>query len=495
MVKGEFSKYLLGNILYGLWKYKDEFLSFEIAATTTIAIQYSIPGSFQNLLPHVELHNLNKLVKMATSFVLEKESLQKKYSPIKHDIFYDIFKQMANQFTINRSSYGDFARALMLFKIIPCKLINSGIELLDLPELFQNSKGYSIDDFLSISFIAYAVTGKNGIFTDDYFEVADTKLNIPPKKIRNRILSEISSTPKQYYEEMKKMNQNALSCYNFFPLLMFPIIKPWQSQPKKGYNKRYIAPIPNLIPYKAHFGIYHTFLTRYSTKFTQQFGKYIFEYYVGEILNNMISNEILNNEDEIKELIHYKKGVKIPDWLIIDNTNWIIFECKAARLPLSALTVGGVNAFESTFKKIKNAVIKISEFIDYCNQASDINFTNFSAVIVSYEPLFGFNSTNILSDIISNDYLNKNELLLFKKYLNKIIFLSIQELEIIEPHIFENNRLWDVLIEIKKSSFNDVLKALVKKTNKSYGDSFLSNIDNKFIKKIMHYNDYPIATE
>ena len=244
-------------------------------------------------------------------------------------------------------------------------------------------------------------------------------------------------------------------------------------------NKRYLSPLPNLIAHKANIGIYHYFLTKYKSKFTTYFGKEIFERYVEKTLNNCCYGFELKNEESIKLDHSIPSGVKIPDFLLINKDKGIIMECKAAVLPLKVYAHGSMNDFVTTVKKIYTGVSRVTNFEEYALKNSFYDVKEWIGVIVSYEPLWGINS-GIFSDILLEDFIQEKKGENLKVKFEKIILLSISELDTIQPYVSEKCSLYNLLERIKADSFNEVINDLIEKSGITFKNSHLA----KYIDQI-----------
>ncbi len=478
-IKQYYSKINLEYILYGLREFRKDFLPFQVSATVTLAMMYSPTGSFAGEPRSPIKPILSKLVELATSLVLDDGYESRVHKSDKNDIYHYLVKNMTNQLMTDVDIYGSFARALLLYKKIPEDLIARGENIMNLPKFYSQYNKYTIEDFVSVCFVVYAATARSGIFTDEYFKVAKDDFTLPSQKVINNILNNISATPNIFNhlsEELISMENVPCSV---LPLIQYPILRPWISQKKKGFQKRYIAPLPHLIANMAHSSIYYTFLTKYKKKFTDDFGK-VFEYYVGEIIKNSKINEKIYDGITIQKWFSRRQGIKMPDWIVEDKKRVIIFECKAARIPRPAQARGSNEDFKTTFKKINIAVTQIQEFVEVCQREGQIKFDEYKGVIVTYDNLM----MDFFSEFIASDYLDKEEKEKFVKGMENIIILSAQQLEALQPHFSEDICLWDVISNLFSESYNDVLKKLVNKTGKTYVDCFLYKYDEQIFKNI-----------
>jgi len=109
----------LSLYFWGLWQFKEDLGSIQIAYTTSVAIEFAEPGPYDNNIQHLEKSILINLVNLAMNFCLNNSESDKNFSNKKHDFFYKLFSLMANQFSMSYNSYEDYGRALLLYKIIP----------------------------------------------------------------------------------------------------------------------------------------------------------------------------------------------------------------------------------------------------------------------------------------------------------------------------------------------------------------------------------------
>lgn len=480
-VKVIFKQYQLESILWGLWQLKDGLNPIEIAYTTSVAIEFTEPGRYDNTIKHLEKSVLMNLVKLATDFCLNISGNVKKLSDETHDIFYTIFNLMANQFSVSSSYYGDFARALLLYKIIPNEIETKKFEH-TLTHEFKKDKGYSIDDYLLVCFIAFAAINNNGKFSDDYFDKVTTVTKSLDFETMNAILADISASAIHYRRERKKLN--SLNSFKYQPLLMYPLIKPWSHIPKHKKGKRYLSPLPDLIGHKANIGIYHHFLSKYKTKFTTFFGKEVFERYVGQALNSCCFGDKFKDEDKITTDYKIASGVSIPDFLLIRENKGIIIECKAAVLPLRVYTEGNMTDFKTTVNKIHTGVCQITSFEKYALDNSLYNVNEWFRLIITYEPLWGINS-GILSEILITDFKDEDDALKFRDGFDKVLILSVSQLDTIQTYTSEINSLHSILKEIKNSDFNNVINNLIDKTGRTFKDSYLAKYTEQITKSLV----------
>jgi len=467
-IKGEFKKYYLESILFELWDLKDNISLIEKAYTVTIAIEYCDPGPYNDNIIRIEKNILFYLIGLATDFCLNKSEEGNDFSTESNDIFYYLFNLITNQSSVSYESTMDFVRSFLLYEVIPNEIEDK--DRFYFPYLFKKDKGYSIKQYLQTCFVAFAAIRSRGCFSDDYFIKASKIEKLPNFETMNSVLFDISASAIHYRRERKKIN--SLGLFRYQPILRYPLIKPWSNIPKTDKRKRYLVPLPNLIPHKANLGIYHHFLSKYKSEFTTYFGKEIFERYVKKTIDNCCYDEVALSEDQIRENYKIPDNIKMPDFIIIDNNRGIIVECKAAVLPLPVYVRGDVDDFRTTVKKLYTAVYQIANFEEYALNNSLYGVSEWIRLVVTYEPLWGINTT-ILSEILISDFMDEEKSDLFKNYFNQTIILSSSQLDFLQPHFSKYNTIFSILKRLKKEPFNEIYKSLIDDTGRSFEDSYL----------------------
>lgn len=270
--------------------------------------------------------------------------------------------------------------------------------------------------------------------------------------------------------EKRKNKDRRFKAYDFNPLLQYPLIKPCQGkQFAKAKEDFYHAPVPELIASRVSTGIFYQMFNEYKTQFSKYFG-FIFERYVGVVLENCLSSESLLSESTIRKFYPTEKG-KAPDWIIIDNSTAILFECKATRFSRAAQAIATEESINSSLSQVKKGLIQLYEFISAGkNKVSGLekiyHCNKFIPILISLEPMYLINSV------------------FFREHINSLIsernipectwqILSVNELEAFQPHCSNKIKLSQILKNSSQKIFNEVLEELESRTKKSFGDSFL----------------------
>jgi len=414
---------------------------------------------------------LEFLVKEATSYCVHVGENNKKLGG--DNIFFHVMNLIANQATLSKGGGIDFARSYLIFKEIP-EILSKLKPKINILDEFNDDKGYSIDCYLQACFLLMAGMNVNRDLTDEYLSKKVGNLDF---NTINKVLSDISATAVHFKREQRKFNSSRPFVYNL--LLHYPIIKPWSHISSKSKGKRYVAPLPDLIGLKAHMGIYYHFLTKHGKNFSDFFGKNLFEKYIEIALKEFRECEIIKNDDDIKKecTIPKKGGIKIPDYLIVDDNKGIIIECKAAVLPLSVLINGEKESFNSTFSKIQTALNQVDEFEKYAQKKQLYGVDEWLKVVITYQPLWGH---EILSEFLINEYLTEDLAKDFKSLFRDTLILSAEDLDQLQIHKSGIVSFYELLKEVKKDGFENVLKKLELSTKNSFKDSYLY----KYFEKI-----------
>ena len=279
--------------------------------------------------------------------------------------------------------------------------------------------------------------------------------------------------------------------YDFNPLLSYPVIKPCQDKQFSISDKDFIhAPIPELVASRFSSGIFYQMFNIYGRDFSTYFG-HVFERYVGLVLQNCITSEELVSELDIRNFYPINKG-KCPDWILIDGSTAIFFECKITRFSRAAQAIASEDTINSSLTQVKKGLKQLANFISACqSKIKELqklqDCISFKPIFVSLEPLLLINS-NFFRDHIDSLLLSEGI-----SNLNWQI-LSIDELEALQPHIVAGYSLSKVLDDLSHKQFSDVLQDLISQTNRTFADSFLYpkqeelyqrlNIRNRIIERV-----------
>jgi len=398
-----------------------------------------------------------------------------------------ILRIIANQFPFEVNLFGFIGQTLLLYDKLPKEIEGKkGIPQFDLANSFRDITGLSVRDFINIGFVAWTGSASKTThgLTRNYFEIARSQgMNIPDDDGILRLLNCLSADPlrfKNKYEEMKQRDPR-FRMYDFNPLFIYPIIRPWSaSNNRHMLMDRLVAPLPHLVAYRISTGIYYEMFSRYKETFSTYFG-YLFEAYVGEILRGCLRPEKVISESDLR-LTYPTASGKVPDWIVLDGSIAIIIECKATRFSLVAQSTGSVDAVDNSLKQVVSGLKQLYEFTQALKSKRNgleslHNYTVVEPLLLSFEPLYLINSVFFRDHV--NDLLEAEGI---PKYPWRI--MSVKELESYQPHLEAGISFAHVLSELRSKKHNDVLAECKVKTNKVYKDCMLYKYDQEMYERL-----------
>jgi hypothetical protein len=470
------SKHKLGDVLRSLYSLKEDqtIQPFMIAGLSLLAARFCLTSKSSQLIRYFDIR---PLVDLSNNYYLSDPVI---FDKDLHTEFIDsnpifmMLRIVSNQFTFNIRSFSEFSRPVLLFHEIPNQLkSSSGIPQFDFEDKFYSLTGVSVIDFITTGFVLSAFARSNFAFSQISLTKARQKgINIPDnfdiKNILNHLVADKSVLVDMY--ERRKNKDRRFRMYDFNPLLSYPLIKLCEDKGFARTNKDFMhAPVPELVASRISIGIFYQMFNEYGEDFSKYFGD-VFERYVGLVIGNCINSEILLSDPDIRSFYPTEKG-KSPDWFIIDGTTLILFECKATRFSRAAQAIASEKAINDSLAQVIKGLIQLHDFISACqNNLPELQrfngCTKFMPILVSLEPLRLINSG------------------FFRKHIDKLLaakgitnldwqILSIDELELLQPHLANGFRLSQVLDDLKQKTFDNVLQDLTSQTNKTFKDSFL----------------------
>ncbi len=477
----------LGDVLHSLYllkKSSPELEPFMIGGTALFAIRFCPPSKTSQLRKNYDIRNIvnisNKYY-LADPITFDKDL---------HDKFMDenpvflLLRVASSQFPFKPGRFSEFSRPALLFHEIPQQLKNlPGIPEFDLDSKFQAITGVSVIDFITIGFVIYSECRGNFSVSQDYFKKMRKKgINVSDQSLR-AVLNQLIADKSKFLEiyEKQKNQDRRFRMYDFNPLLSYPIIRPCQNKQFSTPDKDFIhAPVPELVASRMSSGIFYQMFNTYGTEFSEYFG-FVFERYVGLVLEKCLLSQQLLSESDIRNFYPAKKG-KAPDWIIVDGSTVLLFECKATRFSRAAQAIASEDSVNKSLAQVKKGLKQLASFISACQaKISELqkfhHCSTFKPIFVSLEPLFLINSE------------------FFREYINTLLtaegvtgldwqILSIDELEALQPHITAGFNLSQVLDELRNKSFNDVHENLISQTNKSFADSFLYDKQEELYQRL-----------
>jgi hypothetical protein len=472
-----FGKLNFGDVLHSLHLLKissPELRPFMVGGVALFAARFCPPSKTSQLIKNYDIRhlvNLSNKYYLADPITFDKDL---------HDEFRDsnpvfmMLRLVSSQFPFEPGLFSEFSRPALLFHEIPKQLQGlPDIPQFDFENKFQAITGVSVLDFITTGFVISSASRGNFTVSQDYFKKTRKQgINIPSDQILKAILNLLVADKLRLIElyERRKNKDRRFKMYDFNPLLSYPIIRPCQNKQFSTPDKDFIhAPVPELVASRISTGIFYQMYNAYATNFSEYFG-FIFERYVGLVLEKCLLSEQLLSESDIRTFYPSSKG-KVPDWIMIDGSTAIFLECKATRFSRAAQAIASEDTVNDSLAQVKKGLKQLASFISACQaKVPELqrfhHCSMFKPIIVSLEPLYLINSS------------------FFREYIDTLLaaegvtgldwqILSIDELEALQPHIAAGFNLSQVLHEMRNISFNDVLQNLISQTNRTFAHSFL----------------------
>lgn len=331
-----------------------------------------------------------------------------------------------NQTKQNNSSF--YAKVYRYYRIFNNDIIRNHIE---------SKIGISYHEFMVSSLWLYSVFMKSNGFCvkKAYFNNLQSKfVNTPFAKV-NKVLNILSKPLAELKEELKKTTSyknETIFNFSYSPHIQFPIIE---------YLDDLYCTTPNYLLTQLTSGMYYI-ADIPNANIANDFGKG-FENYVGEILsiNNKNMNLII-----LPEIIYSNGQKRTSDWIIIDDSNLILLECKTNRLRYQSKYQLSLNELEYTnksdlgedLKKLVSAVVQLYKvYFDYKSGIiPDLPFNankKFTPIVITLEEWFADNPVidericNLVKRELNNHEIDPN-IVDFNRY--KIISIETFEKEI-----------------------------------------------------------------
>jgi len=459
--------------------------SFIAAAIASFSIRFSNPYCRKRSFGWRELAELTQLAEdylLTDPICFDKELCQGFYSS--NPIFL-VLRLVAAQFPFEVNTFGCFAQPLILFGEMPQVVSRrKDVPNFDFRGEFQRTTRVSLEDFVDVGFVIWTASKMTNGFTRGYFSKARSQgIRLPDDETICRILDQVVADPQRFrdiYEELKEKDRR-FRMYDFNPLFQFPVVRPWKHSKGLAIDQdRMVAPVPDLVSYRFSTGIFYQMFNKYKESFSRYFG-YLFEAYVGRILQEATSFENLFSEDDIRHTYPAKKG-KVPDWVVVEGDTAILIECKATRFSRAALATGAESAIDTSLEQVLKGLIQLSEFQEAAKAKLPglellRRCTDLIPVLVTFEPLYLINRKFFCEHING---------LLAKKGVNDFPWqiLSIKEIEVLQPHLTTGVCLKEVVRKLKDRTFPDVLEEILALTGQTYKDSFLYSLNEEIYRRL-----------
>jgi len=345
---------------------------------------------------------------------------------------------------------------------------------------FKDKFGISAIDFINIGYILCAASRGSTLGLDrGYFDGAREKgICVPDDGVVKVCLEHVTCNTKNFKDVCIESDsfERHLRAYKLNPLFSYPLIRPWYGTEQMSPNEdRFIAPVQDLLIYRFTTGLYYQLFDEFSLQFSSAFG-YLFEAYVGEVLNWCHYGTMILSERDVKEFrkTYGKRNNdgKIPDWIVLCDEGIILIECKATKYTQDIYEHGLDANAKGCFDQIETAIAQLNEFeaeIPDLIKAVGASYGDLQIqkIIITFESLVGLVSGPIRNRINNN--------LLSKGFQNDWKILWIWYLEDVQPYIAKGASLWSFLIDLEKLNFDiDKIEAdMNAKTGASYSDDVL----------------------
>lgn len=482
----------MGDVLHSLYllrKSSPEVRPFIVAGVSLFAARFCPPSKASQ---PIKNHDIRFLIDLSNQYYLADPIT---FDRDLHDEFMEsnpvfmILRIVSSQFPFEPGMFSEFSRPALLFHDIPRQLQGlTDVPRFDFESKFQAITGVSVLEFITIGFVVFSSSRANFAISQNYFKKAIKQgINLPDEQTIRDVIKQLSADKSTFINvyEKRKNKDRRFRMYDFNPLLSYPVIKPCQDKQFSTADKDFIhTPVPELVGSRISTGIFYQMFNKYEEEFSTYFG-YVFERYVGLVLQNSVTSAELLSEQDIRQFYPVNKG-KVPDWALIDGSTAILFECKTTRFSRAAQAIASEDAVNSSLAQVKKGLKQLAGFVSACQaKVAELqkfhSCIKFKPVLVSLEPLYLINST------------------FFRNYINSLLadegifdlrwqILSINELEALQPHISTGFSLSEVLNDLLEKTFNKVLENLISQTKRTFADSFLYSKQEELYQRL-HLSD------
>lgn len=262
-----------------------------------------------------------------------------------------------------------FARSILLFREILLKQ-NDPIAL-SLVNEFEAITGISLDNYLAIGLCILSITKRDQTFqTSNLIGKIDGFESFLNEETLSKFLSitsmdydKFKKIDKQFNSHLKDKPEHTMSRFN--PLWSYPIIK---TQEPLG-QCHYVVPNSNIYLYSIFGEIYWKLFSHYQKQdpkkgvsiFTSRYGKYMFEPYVGLLLEKIFPGRVKAGTIYKRKNREGKKtDAEFSDWYIEDDEQIYLIQCKGQRFFQSQT----IPDYDVILKEIKRTVIGAYKQID-----------------------------------------------------------------------------------------------------------------------------------
>jgi hypothetical protein len=485
-IRQQIQQHDLDDFLGTLLLSRTQFKPFVIAGMTLFGIRFALPPIKRYAsVKHIPPGEFNSIAHCVTEYLLADPS---PFSPQLKSTYHGstlipiVLRHVGNQFPFNETFWGQGGRSIYLFKEIP-KTLKLKNNKFDLNFVFTKHYGVSLDDFISVSYVAFSAANANRArgrvgFSGGYFQKAREQGMTPPDGVTvDAIMDKLAADQwqmREVYEKFKQPDRN-YAAYDYNPLFVYPIVRPWRKSSFTSADEdRFVAPLPELILTRLSSGVYEDLTYNFKSAFTNYFG-HVFEKYVGEVLRHCVGPSSIISGEEIRHTYSDKRG-KAPDWAIIEGDKAILVECKAVGYQKKALAMGDETTIDRTVDKIAEGLVQMHEFKAACLR-TEPGLERFHAcaeyklLLITYEPVYLSNSKDLHSVLEAkvSDELRPKGL-----SVSSWVIWSIDEMEKLQPHLNASVSMRSAIDQYNPSDFNELLSELHAQTGCTFKDSFLA---------------------
>ena len=475
-IRADLRRIPLGNVLRSLFLMKQrnqELPEFLIAWASLFAIRFCRASDTDKTIKEHDARNLisDTWTYCSSDPIVFDSTLKQEF--VDQNPAFVMVRIASSQFSFSPGLYSQFARPALLFDEIPKQLNGEpGVPAFDFGRKFTSLNKMEVLEFVDIGFIVFSSLMKEFSISREKiqsFQKRGLKVSSRHLKIVLDQLAVDQSTFIKMYKQHRNEDSRFRS-YDFNPLLSHPLIRPGKARQKNIAAKDFIhAPVPELIASRMSSGIFYQMFNEYKSDFSKYFG-YVFEKYCGLVLEKSTPCARLISESSVRDFYPTSEG-KCPDWIVVEGSTMIMFECKATRFSRAAQSVADEDSINYSLRQVKKGLMQLSEFEVACQTNGRLiqNFgmcDKFQPVLVSFEPMHTINGvffkehiSNLLGDSVPSTF--------------KWRIASIDELEGFQPHVGSRLSLSYLLEKADEETYNSVIEEACSQTGKTFEHSFL----------------------
>jgi hypothetical protein len=478
--------FYLDDLLLGIREAEDKILSFVSAGLALFAVRFSSPRRSGKTKP-VRWSQLESSVELITSYLTTDPIA---FDDDIRDEFYasnPVFMMLrvaASQFPFQVDIFARHAQPYVLYEELP-EVISAwpATPDFDFHACFEQLNGVTLREFIDVGFVTWFAARARAGLTLRYYDKARAQgMSLPPDLRLQVVLNSISAEPGKLCSlyERRKETDRRFGLYDFNPLFEYPVIRPWPARTPPGVDLRMSAPVPDLVVHRISTGIFYQMYNEYGLQFAEYFGLLLQEY-VGEILRNSVPIPALTSEEAIRSTYSDQRG-QVPDWIVLEGNTAVLIECKATRFSRAAVATGSKTAIDNNLRQLLKGLGQAIRFKEACQQREPglenlSGVGEFSIVFVSLEPLHLVNSyffRQYIDQLLADDAL----------YDDSWVVLSIQDLEMLQPHLAAGISISEVISRLRAENTSSVLNDVSSRTGLSYKNSFLYEKDRELYERL-----------